>query len=428
MGISTITRTFTGISGSQTGGQGVLDASMSELVNPGASFAQYPLALPPAGSQTVVQLNVPYRFYGITEQLSWLAQFAGYGYEDLSALANLIMLQEMMMAEEYALIAGSAQNLATPSAPTCTVRNAQSNETALSTTIANVYVAAVNYFGTTAVSSATAVTVGAGQVVDVTIPAVTGATQYQIWGSNSGATTYYLLATCGGVKFTLQNGTLPAASTQPTTDSGTGKATRMEGVIPTLTGLSQQAGIYPSGWQGGYNNQAVGQHLNYNIIYTALKALFDSPTNSPGAFKADPAEIISSGSDLANLSQDVISTGTGTAYTLFVPQTGTGDVTVGAAVSQFRNPVTSSVLKMVVHPFYQQGNAELMSYQLPQGWTNVSAAWQVDACQDYVSLAWTPIDLTWRYSLILYAALVAHAPQYSAHLGGLQNSDVAPFS
>ena len=67
------------------------------------------------------------------------------------------------------------------------------------------------------------------------------------------------------------------------------------------------------GWQGGYYNGAVGQHLNYNIVYTTLKALWDSSTGSTtnGPFKADPAEIISSGSDLTNLSQDVISQGVG---------------------------------------------------------------------------------------------------------------------
>ena len=104
--------------------------------------------------------------------------------------------------------------------------------------------------------------------------------------------------------------------------------------------------------------------MNYNTIYTALKALWDSSSNSPGAFKADPAEIISSGSDLANLSQDVISQGTAANYELFIQQSQVGDVTVGAAVSQFQNPLTKSLLKMVVHPFYLQGNADLLSYQL----------------------------------------------------------------
>lgn len=54
-------RLITGISGSQTGGQGVLDASLSELVTQGGSFGNWPLNLPPAGSQTVVNLNIPYR-------------------------------------------------------------------------------------------------------------------------------------------------------------------------------------------------------------------------------------------------------------------------------------------------------------------------------------------------------------------------------
>jgi hypothetical protein len=61
------------------------------------SSTAWPLNLPPSGSQTEVDLNIPYRFFGLTESLSWLAQFAGQGFEDISALANLILLQEMMM-------------------------------------------------------------------------------------------------------------------------------------------------------------------------------------------------------------------------------------------------------------------------------------------------------------------------------------------
>ena len=331
-----------------------------------------------------------------------------------------------MLAEEYMLIAGSATNLSTPGAPTCSVRAAQSNETALNTNITGVKIAAVNYFGTTAVSSSTSVTVSAGQVIDVTIASVTGALQYNIYGNDGSHD--YLLATCGGVKYTLQGySTLPAQITAPSTDSGTGKGTRMEGVIPVLSGLSQ-GGVYPSGWQGGYYNGAVGLHLNYNTVYTVLKALWDSTSNNPGAFKADPAEIVSSGSDLTNLSQDVISQGSATNYELFITQGDVGNVTVGAAVSQFQNPLTRSIMKLVVHPWYPQGNATLLSYQLPQTYTNVANAWEVSCVQDYVSIAWPVIDATFRYSLFMFGALVAHAPMYSAQLGGLANSDTTPFS
>jgi hypothetical protein len=72
-----------GISGSQTGGQGVIDISIPELVSSSntinGSNATWPFKLPQTGSQTEYKLNVPYRFFGLTEALSWLAQFEGQG-------------------------------------------------------------------------------------------------------------------------------------------------------------------------------------------------------------------------------------------------------------------------------------------------------------------------------------------------------------
>ena len=310
----------------------------------------------------------------------------------------------MMLGEEYQMIAGTSVPLATPAAPTLTVRTAQSNESAMTGTAASssyyVEVVAVNYFGTTAASTGTVMTgFATGDVVDVTVSPVPGAMQYTVFlTASSGASTGYQWATFGGSKFTLQGATPGSTVTVPSTDTGTGKGTRMEGIVPVLAGVSAAAGVYPSGWQGGYVNNGVGLHMNYNTIYTTLKALWDSTSNSPGAFKADPAEIISSGSDLANLSQDVISQGTAANYELFISQREVGDVTVGAAVSQFQNPLTKSLLKMVVHPFYPQGNADLLSYQLPQSWTNVANAWEMSCVQDYVSIAWPGIDVTWRLS------------------------------
>jgi hypothetical protein len=85
---------FTGVSGSQTGGQGVIDISIPELVTSSSTMSgtNWPMNLPGSGSQTEVDIAVPYRFFGLTEALSWLSQFAGQGFEDVSALASLILL------------------------------------------------------------------------------------------------------------------------------------------------------------------------------------------------------------------------------------------------------------------------------------------------------------------------------------------------
>jgi len=333
------------------------------------------------------------------------------------------------------MICGSSVPLATPATPTITARTAGSNETTVgANTTFNVTVTATNWFGETVSSGYATGSTTAGQVVDVTMTAVTGAMNYNIYVNTAGTTrtaSYQMAQGVGGTKYTLQ-GTVPSSGTvPPAADSGTAKATRIEGVIPTLTGLSANGGVYPTSpvmWEGGYINQSVGTHLSYNAVYTALKSLWSSTSNNPGAFKADPAEIVSSGSDIANLSNDVISQGSATNYQLFIDQSQVGNVTVGAAVSQFQNPLTRSILKLVVHPWYTQGNAELLSYQLPQTWTNVANAWEMTMVQDYVSIAWPVIDATFRYSLFDFGALVSHAPFYSGHLGGLQNSDTTPYS
>lgn len=437
-GTSRIEKVFTGISGSQTGGQGVVDISIPELVQSGAglSSSQWPLNLPPAGSQTEVTLNVPYKFFGMTESLSWLAQFAGQGFEDISALANLILLQQFMLGEEYQMIAGSSVALSAPTIVSLTARTAGSGETTVGAN-ANftVFVTATNFYGETVAAQSSTISTSSGQVVDLTATLPAGGQQFNIYVSTNASPTranaWLVKSGVGGTKFTIQ-GTLPTSgSNPPAADTGTGNNNRMEGLIPTLTGKSASSGVYPSNWQGGYVNSNVGTHLSYNALYTALQGLWDGAQgagNNPGAFRADPAEIVGEGGDIMRLSNDVISQGAATNYRLFLDQPDVGGVRVGAAVSEFQNPITRSVLKLVVHPWLTQGTAMLMSYQLPQTWSNVANAWEMTVVQDYMSIAWPVVDATFRYSIFMYGAMVAHAPQYSGILQGLQVSDVTPFS
>jgi hypothetical protein len=456
-----------GISGSQTGGQGIIDISMPELIGSNNAFnsgSQWPLNIPGTGKQTEYKLNVPYRFFGLSESLTWLAQFEGQGFEDISALANLVLLQEMMLGEEYQMIAGSSQNLAAPGAPTLTARTAGSNETALSgfTSSIAVEVTALNYFGETiAGTTSSNTTVGTGQVVDVVITPVAGAQQYNLYVQNNNTGNYYLQVgtsvqtgvqyagaqtpnSVGGVRVTLQGAIAtssnPANNVQPpAADSGTGGNNRMEGLIPTLTGLSANgSGPYANVgfeganvWKGGYVNQNVGTHLSTNAIFTALDALWENNgmnNVSPGVYKADPSEIVADGGDLMRLANDMLLQGAGLNYLLNISQDQISGIRAGAAVAEFVNPVTRSTVKLTVHPWMSQGTALLMSYQLPQTWSHVDNAWEMTVVQDYISVAWPVIDATFRYSIFLLGSLVAHAPFYSGILQGLQVSDVTPYS
>lgn len=433
-GTSRKVKVLTGVSGSHTGGQSVIRWSIPELPAGGNLTTQWPNQLPGTGSQTAVDVNIPYKFFGLTESLSWLAQFSGQGFEDVSALVNLVLLQEAMLAEEHSILQASNGNLSTPGAPSLAARSAATGESALTGVTSNVYakVTALTFFGETVASTAGNVSWSSGQVVDVTISPVAGAAQYNIYVSTgTAAGTFYLMASgVGGHKYTLQ-GALPTGGTQPpTADTGTGSTNDYDGLFNIVDG-HVAGSTYPAGYLGGYINQSVGSTLTSAVLFDMFAGLWDnsavSNTSTAGGFRADPQELIVEGFDASQYASNVLSQAGGgqEAYQLRIQQDEVGNIRTGAAISQIQNPITRSMVSLVVHPYLQQGNALAMTYQLPMSFSNVNNAWEITNVQDYISISWPVIDVTFRYSIFLYGTLVGIAPQYTGRLGGIQRSGSA---
>jgi hypothetical protein len=302
----------------------------------------------------------------------------------------LLLLQEFMLNEEAAHFAATSIALTTPAATTLTARAANSGETALSGVTTNVYVevTAATFFGQTAAGASANVAWSSGQVVDVQITPVPGAMWYDIYvATGASAGTYYLMASnVGGLYYTLQGALPTTTATAPTTDSGTYSANDQEGLISVLSGHASSGGsaIYPANWQAGYFNQSVGDTLKTSVLNNALQQLWDGTGNTYGAYRADPAEIIAEGGDVMRLSNDIVQTGSATNYRLFIEQADVPGVRLGAAVSEFQNPITRNVVRVVVHPWLSQGTVLLMSYTMPFAWSNVSNVVEFVAVQDYL--------------------------------------------
>ncbi len=431
-GTSRRTKIMTGISGSSTGGQANIRISIPELVQTGGTLAanNWPLNLPPSGSQTAYDLNIPYQFFGLTESLSWLAQFAGQGFEDISALANLVLLQEFMLGEELEIIAGTGHAIPAPSSVSLAAVAATSGQTAVSGagTYTFVGVTNVNFWGETAmtVSAGVALTNGT-DVGAVTIGQSGSSLGHNIYVAQNTTTTapastafYKVASGVGGSNYTLM-GALPASGTNPpTADTGTSSSTDYEGMDSVLSGWAATNNVYPSGagFQGGYVNLSVGDILSTNAVENALQALWDGA----GAFRADPAELIAEGGDIRRLSDSIVNQPNNNAYRFFIQQNEISNITAGQAVAEFQNPITRSLIKLLVHPWLPQGKAYLMSYTLPFSWSNVSNVVENVMNQDYLSISWPTIDASWRFSMFMYGALVFNAPQYCGVLGGLQRT------
>jgi hypothetical protein len=438
-GTSHRAKLVTGVSGSQTG-VATQRISISEIPNGQSINGNWPLNLPAAGAQQAVDMNIPYKFFGLSESLSWLAQFAGQGFEDISALANLVLLQEFMLGEEYTLLSGTSAALTAPATPTLAKRTATSGEVALSGLGSNdlfVLVTALNYFGETTVTGTAALVASAnGDVVDVTIAPVNGAYNYNIYIGQAASvqpanTAFWLMAAgVGATTFTLQGAVPTSGTNPPVADTGTSSANDYEGWLSIVDGhaggKAGGASVYPTGFTGSYINKSVGATLSHTVLFNALSAMWNGKgtgnSSTTGGFRADPAELVVEGSDSSRLAEEVIAAGGATNYRLFLTQNDIGSITTGGAVSEIQNPITRSIVRIVVHPWLTQGTAFLNSYTLPMSWSNVTNVWENVMVQDYLSINWPVIDASFRYSIYMYGALVNYAPQYNGVLQGLQQT------
>lgn len=410
--------------------------SMSELN--GGSMTTWPNQLPGSGSQTAQDVNIPYKFFGLTEAVSWLAQFSGQGFDDIAALASLVLLQETMLAEERAIISGTGFALSTPSpivSSTVVTSGVPAGEglTGVSTDVW-VCLTAVNYYGETVASTlSSGIAAANGNVINITLPPLpAGALAFNVYGATASSSpgtagTWLWYSGVGGQLLTL-TGAIPTSGTHPpTADTGTFSTNDYEGMISILTGHATANSIYPSGYQAGFYSTApavsgVGSSdvLSIGTVSYALQQVYDG---SSSTYFADPAELWAEATDMKNLGLSIAQTSGNVNYDIFINQDQVNNVTAGIAVSQFANPVTRSTMKMTVHPYWPQGQAAGVSYTLPQSQTNVSNVWENVMVQDYVSINWPVIDVTFRYSLFFYGTLFSPAPMYNFLIQGLQKSN-----
>ncbi len=430
-GISHRTKVITAITGSQTSASApIVDPSLTEVT----SFNTWPSTnLGANGAQVGVDVNIAAKFIGMNENLSWLAQFSGVGFEDISALTNLILMHEMYFAEEYLNIAGATTPLTAPAAVSASAAASGSGQTAITglTTATGYFwgVSACNYYGETVATWSTSSTWATGDVENIVItPAAnSGAMQYKLYVSTTGAAgSGHLVAQFGGTKYTVQGAVSLTAAADHTADSGTGKASRWDGLLSVLSGQAQaNSGTsgYPAGFQGGYFNPNAGTQLQLATLTPAFKQLYDGSSAfgaGNGAFRASPEELIVEGFDSANLSADVATNGgSSLPYQLLVEQGDMAGILHGTAVSQITNPITRKIVNVTVHPGWLQGSALLMQWSTPQAVRNPNT-FELRMVQDLLSIAWPVIDPTYRYSMFEYGTLFAQAPQYCGLIAGLQ--------
>lgn len=362
-------------------------------------------------------ISVPFCSFGVSDTVSWDAQFSGQGYEDLRQFSSSSALWSAMLAEESMILgnrgtaSGFTGAVATPGTVTVTTPVAGGSQTAVTGAGANVYVSitATTLWGETALSAVGNSAFTSGDVVVASWAQVPGATGYNVFvgtGSSGPATSATWLATVtAGNSVTLQ-GALPTsgrtASDVNASDTPTANAVGYDGILAYV--------LDPT--QSGYINYLNGPLTSDAPFQDAFAAMYS-------ANQASPQTIIANGNDRRTLS-DLLTSSSSASYRIEINSGPDGNNgTVGALVSAVQNGVTGDMVELLVHPFLPRGTMPIVTWELPVPDSNISNCWAVVNVQDVMGVAWPQIQFTYDYSIYWRGTFCSYAPAWSGVIGGI---------
>jgi hypothetical protein len=430
-----------GFSGTGTGGAagGPINPGINESTTNTFGPGNIAYSRGPKIAYAADDVITPYCQFGLSDEVSWAAQYAGQSFEDIRQLSTQALLYASMLSEERLLLGGRgtqsgyAGALPAPTNVTLTKRSAASNEVGASASITNlyVYVCSVSVWGISAPSSvATVASITSGQVVDVTLTDAPGALGYVAFvGTTTGVANCYAAAISNssasinaaplaagssvpGAPFTIgftgggTGGAPSTGATAPTGDS-TAYTNNYDGILTYLTGADSGYVKRLNNTLSGADNGNVG-----NTFETAFSALYD-------AVKADPDEILAAGRDRKQLS-DQLKDQSSSSYRITLDNaTEVHNAKIGSLVTGIQNEVTGKMVDITVHPWLPAGNMPIISWTLPIPDSNVSETFSVVGPQDLQAIQWPVQEYFYSQSTWWFNTLCAYAPMWSGCIQGI---------
>lgn len=378
--------------------------------------------------------NAAYKGYGLEDSVTFEADYAAEGFEDVKALAVEGLLRATMIAEEKIILGGvSSYPLGNTPTPTLTTANTGGSVTGnigfgvgcvaltldaflngslaggipqtITRTNADGSTDTVNG-GTARPSSQANITTAVSSnvsTVSASVTSVVGAVAYAwYWGANSGNLTLGAITTINSVLITA---------------SATGNASQAGGNFQALTAADKSAdslvfdGLLTFASQSSLGSTQVTQATGTPgtgtpltadgaggivEIDTMLKSMWDNYRLSPDTMWVNSQE-------MKNIAAKILQ-GSQTAAQRFVFDANQGMVAGGVMVRQYLNKFAmngATVLDIKLHPNMPAGTILFTTKKLPYPLSNVTNILQMRMRRDYYQIEW-PVT-TRKYTYGVYA-------------------------
>jgi len=354
---------------------------------------------------------------GLSDSVTWKAQFAGQGFANIRQLSQTALLWASMGAEERALLYGrGAAGKGYAGAVSAPVISIASSATGGSVAAATYFVKVTARAGGGESVVSNEVNTGAlsGSTNQFTVTVATepnGALGYNLYVSTSTGTETFVQSFVGN---TVTITTTPAGggAAMPGADS----TSNAQGYDGFLTVLADPA-------QSGYVkrvNAAITSDDPWQQAFLTLYGASIQPGGGANLDKrlADPDEIWVDGVIRKKLGDYLKGSATSSNYRIAFDQ-GPGGHIIGEVVNGIANQVTGKMVDLAVHPYMPLGASMVRSRTLPIPNTEIGNTSEVINVQDYMAYEWPEIQMTWDQSTYWFGTLVHYAPAWSGLLLGL---------
>jgi hypothetical protein len=422
---------ITGFSNAQTGTglpllhPGIADTTQNRFDVSGSSNALY-YNRGQKISYTGQNKSATYFQFGLSDEVTWSAFFAGQGFQDVRELSQTSTMYASFLAEERMTIYGRGTSangysgvVAAPTTVAVTAAAAAAGQTGLASTgTAWIRVVSVTGFGT---STATVVSQAwtAGQVINVAWSPVPGAVGYQVYvgqgGSDPGAAATFFAAAVGWTgaytsstvvttpAFVVQAPIPTTGATAPTVDTTT-QANGYDGILPVC--LSPQAG-YTGNVGGKFSTTNPGTELQ-----TAFVSMYN--TNL-----ARPSQVLANVQDRKQLS-DLLKGSSATGFRITIDADGQAGHQLGQIVTGVQNEAVGDMVDLQTHPYLPQGTMPILTHQLPFPNSNVTNCWEYRNVQDYMGISWPQMQFSYDFSTYWFGTFFCHAVPWQGALYNIQ--------
>ncbi len=354
-----------------------------------------------------------YRSLGLEQSVTFEAQYAGMGFQDVKALAALGLLRSMMIAEEKVLLGGNT-SYALGTTPTPTVVGsttggtlaaatynvmcvAMTHEAFMAFSVANGLQATVTrtnadgstdtYNGglATKSSAGSATTTGATSSMAVSVTPVRGAFAYAWYWGTAGNELLGAITTINSYVIRAN-----ATGTQNISAITAGDHSRNGLVFDGLLSMATN----PT-WNGYYAAQATGTPGTGTGLTAGTDGTITEIDNALQYFwdtyRISPTKIFVNSQEASFIRKKVLTGGTAAAQRFVLQQSTDGTIRGGYQVKSYLNPFTMdgpAELAIKIHPNMPPGTIMFVTEEIPYPVSNLGNVMQIMTRQDYYQVEW----------------------------------------